>query len=215
VVTVVGVVAEGSHDYFALREFILTDLPANYARPIVFKYLQPAIDATSAQNGTGGWPSVIAWCQSHSGSNIETYFTPVSASDPACDLILIQLDGDALEPAFAATAIQVPLQPISPSDRAQALEQQIVAWLSPTSQRLAQLRFAMPVMQTEAWVLAAIQPNAQAWESLADCKTPFRALCPNGLKMKNHYEQSAVAAAANSAAVPTQSVSFSRFKSNL
>jgi hypothetical protein len=214
--TVVGVVAEGAHDCIALAEFLEAELPASYARPIRLRHLQPEMDATSCQVGGGGWGRVVGWCKSYSGASIETYFVPLEEGDLACDLIVIHLDGDAMTDCAPHTSVPLPTIPCAINVRIETLREMVLDWLQPNANRRSRIKFAFPVMHTEAWLLAGLRPNQQPWEQLADCKTPFRDLkTKKSQRMREYYREQSAAAASKAPSIRSQSISFSKFCSNL
>ena len=150
----VGLVVEGTHDFLMLQPLVTVELRKRTADAISFRHLQPMQDATGSYGG-GGWSRVATWCLTNAGANLETFFSPLFANDPGCDLIVIHLDGDALEKLEPHTQIAIPQQPISVQQRVSTLTAIIDRWLSISAQRRSNLAFALPVLHTEAWIVCA------------------------------------------------------------
>jgi hypothetical protein len=150
----IGLVAEGWHDYLMLEPLISAELGRRTTERLSFKHLHPMQDATGSYD-RGGWSKVLAWCISNSGDGLETYFTPLFAGDPACDLIVVHLDGDALESLGPHTVVSVPDGPIPVSVRIATLTSIVEDWLKPDPERRRRLALALPVQHTEAWILCA------------------------------------------------------------
>lgn len=161
----IGLVVEGAHDYIMLEPLLLHELGQNGYHDVRFKYLQPVADAVGKID-RGGWPRVKAWCERYAGDQIETFFTPLFANDPPCDAIVVQMDGDTLELAGIAS----PPAPVSVQQRASAVASAVSGWLSLQPHRNKHVAFAVPVLQTEAWVLGA---EGLRFEH-ADAKQEFR-----------------------------------------
>jgi hypothetical protein len=214
--TVVGVVAEGAHDCIALEAFLESELPASIARPIAVRHLQPELDATSCQVGGGGWGRVVGWCKDNAGGAIETYFVPLEEGDLACDLILIHLDGDAMADVAPHSSIALPTQPFTAKARLETLTKMVLDWLNPPAARQTSIKFAFPVMHTEAWLMAGLKPNEQPWEQLADCKAPFRTLkTARSQPLREFYRAQSAIAASQGPQIRLQSTSFSAFSDDL
>ncbi len=214
---VLGLVAEGTNDFPVLVEFLSHILPERFERPLRIKYLQPFPDATSGVFGGGGWGRVVGWCKANRGDGLETYFSPIEDDDEPCDLIFVQLDGDAVMQCSEHSDFEIPSEPLSVDDRLDALQKMVSEWLSVTDEREDQVHFAFPVMHSEAWLLAALRPDAKAWESLPDTKTPFRALKASygNSTIAKFYADRAKEAAPRFAEVRRQSVSFARFMGDI
>lgn len=212
--TTVGLVVEGTNDYPILESFIERVLPAHFPRPIIIKHLQPIADATSGSYGGGGWGRVVGWCLDHKATDIETHFSAIEEGDAPCDLIVIHLDGDAMEPCSGHASTAPPTLPCSIEDRLAALETFVLEWLSPEATRSNQICLALPTMHSEAWLMAALSPGSTHWEAEIDAKTPFRALrigTNPRPSMKDFYKAKSLEAAGQAAVILTQSVSFSTF----
>lgn len=148
---VVGFVCEGSTDIVVLRRVVEATLGDIDPRP-----LQPQTDALDRQavGGRSGWSEVRAWCQ-RVGS-FDDYFKP-DIGDPL-DLLVIAID---LDIAIKAGVTRPPSN-LSAYD-ASELCKIIKSWLpQPIPGRVI---IAIPVMATEAWILAALFPRLTNIES--------------------------------------------------
>lgn len=216
--TTVGLVVEGTNDYPILESLIEHALPACFPRPISIKHLQPVADATSGVYGGGGWGRVVGWCLDNKSDNIETHFSPIEDGDIPCDLIVIQLDGDAMEPCAEHASTACPPPPCTIEDRLATLESFVLEWLDPEATRSGQICVAFPTMHSEAWLMAALSPNSKHWEVEVDAKSPFRALRA-GLtpkpSIRDFYRIKSLEAAGHTDTILSQSVSFSKFHSKV
>lgn len=148
---VVGFVCEGSTDIVVLRRVVESVVGEIDPRP-----LQPVTDALDRQlaGGRSGWSEVRAWCQ-RVGS-LDEYFDP-DVGEPF-DLLVISID---LDIAIKAGLAKRPSN-LTAYD-ATGLCKIIKTWL-PTPLP-GQVIIAIPVMATEAWVLAAMFPRLTNLES--------------------------------------------------
>lgn len=211
--TVVGIVVEGTNDYPVFEALLERHLPNSFSRPITVKHVQPFVDATSGRYSGGGWPRVVAWCLANRSSNIETFFAPLEEGDEPCDLILIQLDGDAMEGCSPHAATACPILPCSVEDRLNTLEAFLMEWLAPEPQRMAQIVFALPTMCTESWLMAGIRPDEADWEIANDAKDRFRLLKKaegNSERLQDYYRNKAIEAFNNSDEISRQCLSHQR-----
>lgn len=211
--TVVGVVAEGTNDYPVLGALLEKHLPDHFSRPIKVKHVQPFVDATSGRYSGGGWPRVVAWCLANRSSNIETFFAPVEEDDPPCDLILVQLDGDAMEGCSSHATTACPTLPCSVDDRLNTLEAFLIEWLEPEPQRFDQIVFTLPTMCTESWLMAGLKPDEVDWEIVNDSKDRFRLLKKsegNSDRIQDYYQKKAKEALDNSHEISRQCLSHQR-----
>lgn len=209
--TVVGVVVEGTNDYPVFQAFLDQHLPDSFSRPVVLKEIQPLQDATSGNYSGGGWHRVVGWCVANKASAIETFFTPIEEADSPCDLILIQIDGDAMEQCGTHAATPCPAMPCAIDERLSALEGFVLEWLEPTADRAAQILFAFPTMSSEAWLMAGLKPHERNWEHEPDPKSHFRNLKRSEAKttkIKEYYSTKSKEAFANSAQISAQCRSF-------
>lgn len=150
---VIGIVAEGTHDFIMLDPFIRAELAKKVGQGITIKALQPAPDATGKMTD-GGWGKVMGWCQKYAGAKLETFFKPLFSGDVPCDAIIVHLDGDALEVMAPHTAVVIPSGQLNPDARVKLVVAALEGILSPAARR-NKVAFAVPVLHTEAWVLAA------------------------------------------------------------
>lgn len=151
---VVGFVCEGSTDLVVLRRMVEEVFGEIDALP-----LQPNLDELDRQvPGTkSGWSEVRAWCERE--GSLEEYFTPDIGD--GLDLLVIALDLDIAVKA----GVQKSPDNLEAYD-AKALCDVIKSWLpSPLPGRVV---IAIPVMSTEAWVLAALFPRMDKLESEPD-----------------------------------------------
>jgi len=151
---VVGFVCEGSTDIVVLRrvvESVLGDIDQ--------RNLQPETDALDRQVvGTrAGWSEVRAWCERV--ASLDEYFDP-DVGEPL-DLLVVAVD---LDIAINAGLTKRPSN-LSAYD-ASELCKVIKSWLpTPLPGRVV---IVIPVMATEAWVLAATFPRLQNLQSIVD-----------------------------------------------
>lgn len=150
----VGLVAEGVHDFFMLDPFIRKVLSDRIGTTIRYRNLQPMPDQTG-NLGDGGWSRVIAWCKNNAGDRLETFFTPLFAGEQPCHAIVVHLDGDALEVVGSHTSVVIPSDVRDVSQRVTLLSDVLKECLSLHESRRRKIAFAIPVLQTEAWILAA------------------------------------------------------------
>lgn len=167
----IGLVAEGAHDFIMLEPFIRREVRRRTGREIRFRKLQPAPDQTGTM-ADGGWSRVIAWCKLYAGDAIETFFTPVFAGDVPCDVIIVHLDGDALEEVRAHTTVIIPSPVPSIEVRLCVLTEVLEECLAASPDSRRRIALALPVLQTEAWMLAAEGDSGRV-EGI-DAKREFR-----------------------------------------
>lgn len=151
---VVGFVCEGSTDIVVLRRVVESVLGDIDPRP-----LQPETDALDRQVvGTrAGWSEVREWCKRV--DSFDDYFDP-DVGD-AIDLLVIALD---LDIAIRAGLTKHPSN-LGAYD-ASELCKIIKSWLpAPLPGRVV---IAIPVMASEAWVLAAMFPRLRNFETIVD-----------------------------------------------
>lgn len=202
----VGLVVEGTHDFVMLSPFIVEELKKRGATEVIFKKLQPTPDETGKMT-EGGWTKVLAWCQTYGGTNIETFFTPLFADDPACDIIIIHMDGDALEQIAPHTDVAIPETP-DVQTRVDTITLAISKWLASPS-RDEKLAYAIPVLQTEAWVLAVSDPGSTF--NALDAKAAFRSEHTGRGRLHGYYEAK-VSQAFASGFVPPKCDSYTSFQ---
>jgi hypothetical protein len=212
--TVVGVVAEGVHDYPTIEKLAEISLPSTFIRPLKFRRLQPDADASNGGHPDGGWARVIGWCRRYCSDGLSTLFSPIEEDDEPCEAIIIHLDGDAVNPCSNFSA-EGPLPNGCPAtDRVEKLNRMVFEWLAPDANHSRRLVVAVPVMDTEAWIMAALDPTTPDWETRTDAKTRFRGLKPRTRSVADHYEYSATAVAAGVQHIRQQCTSFTRFENS-
>lgn len=156
----VGIVCEGSHDYLFLKEVTEQILSDRGADKIIICALQPTIDATSRQLDGGGWAAVIEWCKQHGGDAWTKFFRPtLFQTSDIYDAIIVHLDGDVLEVSNLFTISQISVIG-NIQGRIKAIQALIQSTLSPAHEFSSNLITAIPVRQTEAWLLATLRPAA-------------------------------------------------------
>ena len=129
----VGLVAEGTHDFIMLESFIKAELAKKGVAEVKIRTPQPTPDETGTMS-RGGWTRVLAWCKTHSAEKIDTFFSPLFANDPACDLVVLHVDGDALEHMGSHTTRVIPQDP-SVEARVAAVMEAIEEWLDLAPER--------------------------------------------------------------------------------
>lgn len=160
---VVGFVCEGSTDIVILRRVVESVLGDIDPRP-----LQPETDALDRQvvGARAGWSEVRAWCER--ANSLDEYFDPY-VGEPF-DLLVVAVD---LDIAVRAGLTKRPsnLEAYDASELCKIVK----SWLpAPLPSRVV---IAIPVMATEAWILAAMFPRLRNLESVAD---PALMLVENG-----------------------------------
>jgi hypothetical protein len=150
----IGLVMEGDYDYVSLPPFISSEITNRSIDQIRFRVLQPMPDE-SGKLSSGGWRGVVAWCLEYSGESIETFFAPLFEGDPACDVIVVHIDGDSYGAIISYIEGGDVRPPTSATARVKAIVAALEDWLTPTAERRAKLAFAVPVLHTEAWIIAA------------------------------------------------------------
>ncbi|WP_185982634.1 hypothetical protein [Aureimonas mangrovi] len=155
-----------------LRPIIEYEFKERWSEDVNFIPIQPVQDASGAY-GNGGWTRVMAWCLANSGANLQSLFEPLFAGDPRLDVILIHLDGDALDLVRNSVQCSLPPSNATVPDRMAGLETAVTSWLQPDQDLRKRLILAFPTMQTECWILAA-EGHAQTSEAI-NAKVVFRA----------------------------------------
>ncbi|WGD31878.1 hypothetical protein AncyloWKF20_08680 [Ancylobacter sp. WKF20] len=207
---IIGLVAEGTHDFIMLDPFIRQELEARTGQPVKFKALQPMQDQTGAMT-SGGWSRVVAWCKSNAGSRIDTFFEPIFEGDEVCSAIVVHLDGDALELIGSHTTVAIPLPVNDVATRVSLLVEILENLLAASDLRRSMLAFALPVLQTEAWVLDA-EGSASNCETL-DAKAEFRKNYGPRERIVHRYQERAQGIQGSASA--ENCLSFQHFKSEL
>lgn len=169
----IGIVAEGQHDFLMLEPLLRSAARSRGVDDISVIALQPRSDATMGSSADGGWPRVMGWCQRHSAEKLATYFYPLFEDQPAVDVLLLHLDGNAVDLCSFHTARPLPSAPYKIGDRFAHLQAVLIEWLSPSAEFSQKLAFAIPTLHTEAWILAALQTIETPYEEL-DAKDVLR-----------------------------------------
>ena len=207
----IGLVAEGPHDLITLSALIAAEVAKKSGEPVRFKHLQPYPDATGEYSG-GGWPRVVAWCLDNAGDHLKTFFAPLFAGDAACDFLVIHLDGDAMDLVAPHTTVQLPAHPVTDQTRVQYLKEAVLGWLQPTAAHSGALVFAIPILQTEAWVLLAEGVVADCEK--INAKEAFRATHTRG-KMADYYSRRAGLASKRTDSIAEASYSYRALREGL
>jgi len=152
-----GVVCEGSNDFLALREIIKKIALERGVEITAFDPIQPGVDATSSrQIGGGGWHRVKVWLEDNSSTELKKVLSPqLFSRSQAYDILVIHLDGDVvwLSNAFSAQDRAACFQR---ADNVVALvEKFIEETLNPPEDLDDRILYAVPVMHTESWLVAA------------------------------------------------------------
>lgn len=145
----IGLVAEGPHDFIMLKPIIADLLKRRTSSQLDFRELQPIQDETGSHTG-GGWSRVMAWCKDHSGERTRTFFTPLFSNQRPCDIIVIHLDGDALELVKPHTDIEIPETIIEVDLRLHLLKAITKEWLTSPPKIEERTAFAFPVLHSES-----------------------------------------------------------------
>lgn len=156
----IGVVCEGSHDFFFLKPVIEKILSDRGHHDSVVSPLQPAIDATSSQVGQGGYVSVIQWIANNGGPGLSKFFQPaLFRTSIQYDAIILHVDGDIpeicedfkLSPYFGHFA--------DIDERVFAISSWLLSFAKIEPAFSSNMIAAIPVLQTEAWVIGALRPG--------------------------------------------------------
>lgn len=160
----VGIICEGSHDYFYLVEVLDEILSGQGLSNNSFAALQPKVDATSMQidGGGGGYEAVYQWLISNRQVGLRKYFQPtLFETSELYDIIVVQMDGDVADISHDFIHSGFNYNFLSVSDRVTALK----SWISSTAQAepayANSIISAIPTLQMEGWIVAGLQPNAQ------------------------------------------------------
>jgi len=151
-----GVVCEGSTDFVSFRA-LLEKIANSKGLAIELHAIQPKVDASSKQISGGGWTRVEQWCKSNSGKNLHLVLKPnLFSSSPTYDALLVHVDGDVL---FFSKYFSPIVRAQCFGDTAQhavTVENWLEQILKPPGSLDDQIVYAVPVMQTESWLVSAI-----------------------------------------------------------
>jgi hypothetical protein len=172
---VVGVVVEGKDDFEPIQAVLEAELSVLGYPDIAFRQLQPEKDATGTTE-RGGWTKVVGWLVDHSGPGVETFFTPLFAGVPACDIIVVHIDSDVHVECLTKAGLSVPKAPASVADVVSSLRQALDNWLAVSADRRKSFSYAIPVFKTENWIMAAAADCPDATWQAEDAKIALRSL---------------------------------------
>lgn len=150
----VGLVIEGYHDLSMLPPMIEAEIRRRQDQEIKFRLLQPQSDETGRVD-SGGWQRVLAWCLENAAEKIQTFFTPLFSGDPACDIIIIHVDGDSYSGLMAHHKGESIQPPLSINARITDIIAAFEKWLALEQDVRSKVAFAVPVLKTEAWIVAS------------------------------------------------------------
>lgn len=210
----IGLVTEGSHDYFMLEPLLSSELQQRGAAGVTFDRLQPTQDATGYYPD-GGYTRVIAWCQAHAGNDFDDVLEPLIGNIPKLDGVLVHLDGDAANQVVPYTQAARPQQ-WNIDTRVRFLTAAIEDWLQLDADQRRRLIVATPVLHTEAWMNASVANTTGPYE-VADAKAPFRSRHNRALhpKLAAHYRASGQTAALECARIAGRCLSYRLFQQEI
>jgi hypothetical protein len=172
----IALIAEGPTDFIVIESALKAVLTNNF----VLTLLQP--ESTRPEMGLG-WGGVFKWCKefrergaiSIDDDPILNYF----------DLVIIHVDADVADKAYgdigpameAAAAMLHPL-PCSmecppPSNTVEALEAVLLSWLG-VARTGAKSLFCIPSKASDAWLAAAVLPDAHPLMAGLECNLDLR-----------------------------------------
>ena len=172
----VGIVCEGPRDLAILERLIKRII--FFVRPneeVEIGCLQPTVDATSGKYDRGGWSQVVGWCTKYTNTHLSTFLdAPLFSGQVAYDLIVVQIDGDALELAGIYSRQDFIIPSATPSQRVTDVKSMLEEWLNPSETYLEKILYAVPVHETEAWMLSALSKQTLIWENISSPKEVFQ-----------------------------------------
>ena len=183
---VVGIVAEGSTDIAVLGEYLSAWVTRHGASiRVEVRPVQPAIDATSGEFGSGGWTLVKTWCEEHSpGLRALDLFAPVFDGEQPLDFLIVQLDGDVIDEYTAFYPdITVP-DKADAHERGIIIEQVLERWLWGSSEQRAvdpigtRHCLVASIRALEAWLVAGLDPSISDPEEIEDPEKELMRLKP-------------------------------------
>ena len=140
----IGIVAEGPSDFILLEQLINMLLEGEH----YYVRLHPETQFGVRERG---WQGVRAWCQMMA-REFENLAIFLNGATPKLELLVIHLDADVA----SAINCEYPCPPAQ--DSCDAIAQSLMNWLgSPAMQE--PLVLCIPAQNTEAWVLAADNPQ--------------------------------------------------------
>lgn len=159
----VAVVCEGPTDKILLDDLIEHFLGHENFRSTLVQPMLSAIAGDFGPNG-GGWGGVLRWCAQTVGDGIAFTDTAISKNN---DLIIVHLDVDVTrEPALAHLGLARPC-PMARS-ACDSLRAHVLTLLKVGVQP-ANVVFCVPADSTEAWVIAALDPNLAESNPVWEC----------------------------------------------
>lgn len=209
----IGIVCEGLHDFNILKAFI-NQIGADHGIAVgAIECLQPQVSA-SFQTTRGGWGRVKGWCEQGAGKAYRVHLDkPLFGISRTYDVLLIHLDGDVVSLCNSDPLSALFLEDLHPSAAVIALKNAIKNhWLSLETSHSNKVVVCAPVWHMEAWLLAALDPDAVDVE-LRPTKDEFR----NGIykkyqgKTKNRYLAAAKDAANKTQTIREKCFSFAAF----
>jgi len=155
---VFGLVTEGYNDQTVIRA-VIEKLASQQTSEVTVVYRQvqpPRIDATSS--GSGGWTEVRKWClRNQEQDRQRLIFSRSLTGEPACNALIVQLDGDCLhEYAAVSGAPILQEEPWPAAYRAGYVERLLKSWLWPAGQVDKRCVLVVPVQSMETWLAAAL-----------------------------------------------------------
>ena len=145
-----GIVCEGSHDFIILSHLVSSALCIERAN---ITPIQPQLDATLGQIGSGGFQRVKIWCLQNSGQKFyQNIGQGLFKSSVTFDHILVHLDGDVIEKSNWFSPVQKAQAGASVQDRCTIVSSWIEKTLAFSGSD--ELCTAVPTLSTDAWVLA-------------------------------------------------------------
>lgn len=153
----IGVVCEGLHDFLALKAIFGSLARKKGVVITAFDSVQPRVDATSSvQVSGGGWHRVKVWLEDNRGADLRKILASnlFSASTPY-DILLIHMDGDVIWLAKEFSSNTRASCFGNPGLIVATMEKFIEATLQPPDEMDDYIIYAVPVLHTECWLVAA------------------------------------------------------------
>ena len=162
---VIGLVTEGPNDRVVISavtgQVISRCLPG---KGLLFRQIQPASDQTSSGGEPGGWSEVRKWCMRTPPKDREILvFGPSLTGEPACDVLVVQLDGDCLG-EYERVGSPLPPPPWTSAIRSSYVCSLLSGWLWPDGDRPKgdeRTVLLIPVWSPETWLAAALDEDWQ------------------------------------------------------
>lgn len=210
----IGLVIEGKHDAIMLPPLIRGELSSRGITDVSLEVIHPLADETGTIE-SGGWVRVKAWCTANGGRNIETFFEPLFARQPALDAIVFHLDGDCLHHACRSSSVTMPSLPVTPTQRVIHISDALDEWLSIPKPHRHKMVFAIPVQSTEAWILAAeaVYHDVETMDAKSEFRRTFSKERDGDLS--KFYRFRADAAFSRTSQIANQCLSFAKFRDDL